>query len=385
MTNDISEKLIRSGWRGWVILYASWSIPALLIAGMYYMFMGQTALKWPWYALFLGQFVAFNFFASLCPLVYRLSFRFRFTRSGWPVTLAVHFFIGLLVVAVFMVLSGILEMLSHSGSTPLIDSIKMQFTTPQRLIRGLGGIFYYAVVVAIMALIRLARQRKHHEARSKELELHTARLETQLTNAKLQTLKMQLHPHFLFNALNSISALVESKQNDLAYKTIAQLGDLLRTTLESPDTRTIPLRLELEFIEKYLAIERIRFSDRLETETNIPDNCLDARLPALILQPLVENAIRHTVSAQPEFVRITISARKQETNLILEVSDDGPGLTPGWSIDTHAGIGLKNVRERLQFLYSDTSDLKIIPSNPKGVTAQITIPYSLQPSNVGAG
>jgi sensor histidine kinase YesM len=329
--------------------------------------------------------VVFNFFASLCPLVYRLSFRFRFTRSGWPVTLAAHFFIGVLVAAVFLVLYGILETLSHSGSTPLIDSIKIQFTTPQRLLQGLSGIFYYAIVVAIMALIRLDRQRKHQEARSKELELRTARLETQLTNAKLQTLKMQLHPHFFFNALNSISALVENKQNDLAYKTIAQLGDLLRATLESPDTRTIPLRLELEFIEKYLTIERIRFSDRLETETNIPGNCLDARLPALILQPLVENAIRHTVSAQPGFVRITITARKEQANLVLEVSDDGPGLPPGWSIDTHAGIGLKNVRERLQFLYSDTSDLKIIPSNPKGVTAQITIPYSLQPSNRGAG
>ena len=385
MTNDISEKLIRSGWRGWVILYTSWSIPALLIAGMYYMLMGQAALKWPWYALFLGQFVAFNFFASLCPLVYRLSFRFRFTRSRWPVTLAVHFFIGVLVVAVFLVLSGILEILSHSSSTPLIDSIKIQFTTPRRLLQGLSSIVYYAIVVAIMALIRLDRQRKQQETRSKELELRAARLETQLTNAKLKTLKMQLHPHFFFNALNSISALVENKQNDLAFKTIAQLGDLLRATLESPDTRTIPLRLELEFIEKYLAIERIRFSDRLETKTGIPDNCLDARLPALILQPLVENAIRHTISAQPGFVRITIAARKEEANLVLEVSDNGPGLPPGWSIDTHAGIGLKNVRERLQFLFGDTPGLKIIPSNPKGVTAQITIPYSLQPSNRGAG
>lgn len=379
MTIPGSNTLIRTGWRGWLILYGSWTLPALLISATYYMFQGSANMKWNWLNLFLDQLVVFNFFGSLCPPVYRLSFRFRFTRSQWPVTLVVHIFIGLLAAAMFLVLCGILAVFIHSESLSLMDSIKKQFITPHTLLRGLGSIFYYVMVVGIMALVRSERQRKLQETRSKELELRAARLETQLTHAKLHTLKMQLHPHFFFNALNSISALVESKQNDQAFKTIAQLGDLLRAALESPDTRTIPLRRELGFIEKYLAIERIRFSHRLKTETTIPDNCLDALLPALILQPLVENCIRHALSVQSGTVRIGIAARKEDSNLVLEVSDDGPGLPHGWSINTHAGIGLKNVRERLQFLYGESCGLTLLPANPKGVTVQLTIPYSLKP------
>ena len=379
MTKTSGDKLIRTGWRGWLILYGSWTLPALLISTTYYMFQGSAHMKWNWFTLFLDQLVVFNFFGSLCPPVYRLSSRFRFTRCQWPVTLVVYFFIGLLAAAMFLVLCGILAVIIHSDSLSLMDSIKKQFITPQTLLRGLGSIFYYIIVVGIMALIRSERRRKQQEIRSKELELRAARLETQLTHAKLHTLKMQLHPHFFFNALNSISALVEGKQNDLAFKTIAQLGDLLRAALDSPDTRTIPLRRELGFIEKYLAIERIRFSHRLKTETTIPDNCLDALLPALILQPLVENCIRHALSVQPGTVRICIAARKEDSNLVLEVSDDGPGLPHGWSVNTHAGIGLKNVRERLQFLYGESCGLTLLPANPKGVTVQLTIPYSLKP------
>ena len=379
MIETSGDKLIRTGWRGWLILYGSWTLPALLISAAYFMFQGAANMKWNWFNLFLDQLVVFNFFGSLCPAVYRVSFRFRFTRSQWPVTLVIHFFIGLLAAAVFLVLCGILAVVTHPGSLSLMDSIKKQFITPHTLLRGIGSIFYYVIVVGVMALIRSERQRKLQETRSKELELRAARLETQLTHAKLHTLKMQLHPHFFFNALNSISALVESKQNDLAFKTIAQLGDLLRAALESPDTPTITLRRELGFIEKYLAIERIRFSHRLKTETNIPGNCLDALLPALILQPLVENCIRHALSVQPGTVRIGIAARKEDSSLVLEVSDDGPGLPPGWSMNTHAGIGLKNVRERLQFLYGESCGLTLLPANPKGVTVQLIIPYSLTP------
>ena len=381
MIETSGDKLIRTGWRGWLILYGSWTLPALLISAAYFMFQGAANMKWNWFNLFLDQLVVFNFFGSLCPAVYRVSFRFRFTRSQWPVTLVIHFFIGLLAAAVFLVLCGILAVVTHPGSLSLMDSIKKQFITPHTLLRGIGSIFYYVIVVGVMALIRSERQRKLQETRSKELELRAARLETQLTHAKLHTLKMQLHPHFFFNALNSISALVDSKQNDLAFKTIAQLGDLLRAALESPDTPTITLRRELGFIEKYLAIERIRFSHRLRTETTIPDNCLDALLPALILQPLVENCIRHALSVQPGTVRIGIAARKEDSKLVLEVSDDGPGLPPGWSINTHAGIGLKNVRERLQFLYGESCGLTLFPTKPTGVIVQLIIPYSLTPWN----
>ncbi|MGD2089066.1 MAG: histidine kinase [Candidatus Aminicenantes bacterium] len=388
MIDDKEDKLIRNGGRGWVTLYGLWSLPALIVSGAFLLIMDESVKEGQWLMIFLDQLVVFNFFASICPFIYRLSYHFRFTRSRWPITLVVHIFISVLVVLAVLVLHGVAKVLIHSAPMSLLDSIKQQFTDSPTLFRSFSSIFFYILVVLGMTLIRENRKRKQHEKRTNELELRAAQLGVNLTTAKLQSLKMQLQPHFLFNALNSISALVESKQNDLAFKTIAQLGDLLRAALDLPDKHTIPLHQELEFIDKYLTIERIRFFDRLKTKMDIPDNCRCAMVPALILQPLVENSIRHAVTTQPGPIQININARKHKSFLVLEISDNGPGLVNQWSVNTHGSIGLKNVQERLKLLYNDTSQLKVFPAKPTGVVAQITIPYSSissinhQPNNI---
>src|SRR5207248_259251 len=171
--------------------------------------------------------------------------------------------------------------------------------------------------------------------------------ELRASQAQLQALKMQLHPHFLFNTLHSISALVH-RDPEAADKMIARLGDFLRLTLDASATQEVPLRRELEFLNCYLDIERVRFSDRLTTSIEVDPRVLDCRVPNLILQPLVENAIRHGVSQRTAPGHVRVSAERLGDALRLEVSDNGSGLSqqPPARPAGSGGVGLSNTRAR---------------------------------------
>jgi LytS/YehU family sensor histidine kinase len=204
----------------------------------------------------------------------------------------------------------------------------------------------------------------------RDRELHASRLEAQLSQAQLQVLKMQLHPHFLFNTLNAISALVH-EDADLAERMIARLGELLRSTLEAADRQEVPLRQEVEFIRPYLEIERARMGDRLKVELDIDPAALDAHVPNLLLQPLVENAIRHGIAPRAEPGRIEVRARREEGRLRLEVCDDGPGLAAG----PREGVGLTNTRARLRQLYGEEHCFEMSNGAGRGLTVRVTIPF----------
>jgi sensor histidine kinase YesM len=371
------DRLIRKGWRGWLTLYAIWTVPILMLASGYYFVLSGTKNAMGWWTILFEYSCFFYFLASLCPPIYRLTGRIRFTPSNWRQTTLVHVLVTILVLIGLQVLTGIEMAVTNWTRASVLDSIINQLTNSRSIYRSILYLVYYLVVVGAMIMIRWNRQRKAQEARTRELEMKASRLESQLTNARLQTLKMQLRPHFFFNALNTISALVEDKQNELAFKTIAQLGDLLRSSLKLPTATTIPLQQELEFIDKYLAIERIRFSDRLKTGFDVPDDCLDLMVPALILQPLVENCIHHAAAAQSAPLLVRVRARQDKQSLVLEVGDDGPGLPANWSMDSHAGVGLENICQRLQVMYGDDSGLILTANTPKGVCARVSIPLSV--------
>jgi sensor histidine kinase YesM len=371
-----NDRLIRRGWRGWLTLYGIWTVPGLLMAsGYYYVQCGLSSAPAPLLPIFLDYLWFFYLFASVCPLTYYLTGRYRFTPSSWYKALAVHLLTAFVLLEGILVVWGVMKVYMMNSQFTVLESVAMQLTKPQAIVRGIMSLAYYVMVVGAMVMIRWNRQRKQQEARTRELELRASRLESQLNTARLETLKMQLRPHFFFNALNTISALVENKQNDLAFKTIAQLGDLLRTSLKLPDTTAIPLRDELAFIEKYLSIERIRFSDRLKTRLDAPGEYLDVMVPALILQPLVENCIHHAAAVQVEPLTVSIRVSKEGESLVLEVKDDGPGLPAGWNMDSHAGVGLGNLRQRLQVMYGDGHGLTTLSPPSGGVTARVTLPF----------
>jgi sensor histidine kinase YesM len=208
----------------------------------------------------------------------------------------------------------------------------------------------------------------------REREFRASQLEAQLAQAQLQALKMQLHPHFLFNTLNGIAGLVRDNRNSVAVNMIVGLSELLRHTLENAGKQEVALREELEFLELYLDIQQMRFSDRLSVEMEISPEILDARVPNLILQPLVENAIGHGVASRASSGRIGVSARRDNGFLELKVYDDGPGLKPGWQLEKSGGIGLSNTRARLEQLYGGSYRFDVHNRNGGGVEALLMLP-----------
>ena len=205
-----------------------------------------------------------------------------------------------------------------------------------------------------------------------------AHLETRLVEARLKTLEAELHPHFLFNTLHAISTLLHSKP-DAADRMISRLSDLLRLTFDRSGAAKVPLQEELEFLQKYLEIEQIRFQDRLTVQYDIDPLTLDAEVPRLILQPIVENAIKHGVSPRTGPGSVHIAARVDNDRLCLEVKDNGVGLTGKARMQFDRGVGLANTRDRLECLYGDRSRLEFSEVDT-GLTVRIAMP--LRPASV---
>ncbi len=209
----------------------------------------------------------------------------------------------------------------------------------------------------------------------KERRLRTAELERLLAEARLSALRAQLHPHFLFNALNAISAHIERNPRT-ARRMLEQLGELLRLSLEHSDDPEIPLERELAFLDRYLAIQKARFEDRLEVTIRVDPDTLHALVPTFVLEPLVENAIRYGVAPRSSPGTIEVSAWREDRRLHLRVRDDGPGLPAGWRLPDNQGVGIANTRERLRRLYGDGQHRFEIVSEPgTGVRVDLSFPF----------
>ena len=205
-------------------------------------------------------------------------------------------------------------------------------------------------------------------------ELHAARLEASLTESRLQALKGQLQPHFLFNTLNSISVLAEQGEGSRVVRMTNRLADLLRLSLDSTEQKA-SLREELAFVERYLMIERERFGDRLDVEWRVDADCLDAAVPSLVLQPLVENAIKHGFGRSTRGIRVTIGARRDDADrLVLEVDDTGPGIAGGAGA-IRENVGLRTTRARLEQMYGARQELRLDSLQPHGARARVVIPF----------
>ena len=218
-----------------------------------------------------------------------------------------------------------------------------------------------------------------YRRRLRERELAATQLSEQLALAKVQALRMQINPHFLFNAMNSISMLVRDRKQEEAVKTIAGLSDLLRYVLDESSEQEIPLRRELDFIERYLAIEQIRFPDRLRVTVDTAENTLDALVPNLLLQPLVENAIRHGVSRTVAPTTISITSAEKDGVLLLRVSDDGPGFADRPMRGDGAGLGIANTRKRLAQLYGEDHTLSLQRYETQGAAVSLSLPMHTTP------
>ena len=347
------------GRRGAVILGA-WTLVAMLFAGQAWFAAQVRGEPLAWVRASVIWLVWAGVWAALTPAALRLAARFPLQRPQILRALVVH---GLA--------SGICALVNlalFALAAPMIGAAQVEPTWFGTFNRLLGTTFLlnlpvYWLIVAVAHVERLVRTAREKDRRQ-------LRLEAQLADARLQTLRTQLQPHFLFNALNTISVLMHENANS-ADRILLQLSALLRRSLDSSEAHEVPLGEEIGFLESYLEIEQARFEGRLSYRIAVPDEVREARVPNLILQPLVENALRHGLATRAGPGHIEIRADRQDDALLLRVSDDGRGLPPS----TTERIGLANTRARLRLLYADRQRFEVRNSDDGGVIAEIELPW----------
>ncbi|MCA1634350.1 MAG: histidine kinase [Acidobacteria bacterium] len=361
------ERLWRRGWVRWLIIFGVWTGMAFLFTNQLYYTRLLSERPITWGDAASSQFIYPYLWAFGTILIFWLAERYPLDRQKMPRNLLLH----LLWATLFVIaLNGLFHIILHFL---FLDSPKRPY-----MVRDTVQTIIYNSTEAygIYALLLLLHQGFRYYRRFREGELRASQLEAQLSQAQLQALKMQLHPHFLFNTLHSISALVH-KDPECADQMIARLGDFLRLTLENSGAHEVSLQKELEFLGCYLEIERVRFQDRLTTHMEIESQALDTPVPNLILQPIVENALRHGIAPRSSPGRIKISAKRKNGLLRIEVQDNGPGITAISKSNGRfrEGLGLTNTRARLRQLYgaAHSFDLSDAPGGGLLVTLEIPV------------
>jgi two-component system, LytTR family, sensor kinase len=318
----------------------------------------------PWRELVLTELGGLLPWAFLAPLVLSFNRRIERARPGACRYLAAHL-LGMVVVFVpyWCILRGISFVWRSSLSGWHPAQFGALLPTTLNLVGGFLNVpfVYFVIVLGAEAM-------QHAQARQEE-EIQAGRLTRRLSDARLALLQRQLHPHFLFNALQAISTLLH-RDPATADRLLVRLSDLLRAMLDDASSRTLSLATELELTRKYVDIEQVRFGDRLRVEWRVDESVLDCQVPSLIVLPLVENAIRHGLSPKVGPGRLTIGARPEGTSLVLTVEDDGRGAT----LPLRGGLGVGNTRERLAALYGERAAMDIDTAPDAGFCATIRIP-----------
>jgi len=348
------------------LIWLCWTFIGLVFTSQLYFGALRSEQPMPWSRAAFTQFTFSYLWALATPLVLWLSSRFQIERQNWRRNLLIHFFFSLILVFVVSSAHQIIVYLNYGYPQG----------RPYRFANTLGSVSYNASEnFAIYGLIILLCHSFGYYSRYRKGELKSAQLESMLAQAELQSLKMQLHPHFLFNTLHSISALLHSDV-EAARKMLVRLGDFLRFTLENAGTQEVSVQQEMEFLKGYLEIEQIRFQDRLTIRIDVEPQALDIKVPNLILQPIVENAIRHGIAPRSTPGLIEICVKRENSMLRIEVRDNGPGLPVNHSCIKlfKGGLGLANTRARLQQLYGAAHRFELENNPAGGLTVTLEVP-----------
>lgn len=353
----------RRGWLKWGLIFGCWTVLALMYSSHLYFFHLLRDEKAVWTEGLIEALDDFYVWAAFTPLILYLASRFPLKRSSWRTSVLVHIPASLFLSFVQVVLHTLLD------ATLLDQDLSINYTT--RLFFVLFSRTFHFGLLVYCAILAINHAIEYY----KDRELQTAQMETRLAQAQLQSLRMQLHPHFLFNTLNAISALI-SQDAQAADQMIARLSELLRMSLANDNAQEVTLKQELEFLNLYLEIEKIRFQDRLTIRMTIDPLCLDAFVPNLILQPLVENSIRHGIARRRGQGLVEIAASVRQGKLCLRVRDNGAGFpTNGSDGVVKEGIGLANTRARLEQLYHTAQRFELGSLPEGGAEVSMEIPF----------
>jgi two-component system LytT family sensor kinase len=321
----------------------------------------------PWFVIYYAMW------AVLTPLIFASARRVPISRQRWAAPVAFHIAVSVAVSATVPTLLYFLFCAVWRGE-PLAVLLgpSLPFWASAAAARAIiDPITYWMILAAGFALCAFDDNR---ERQRNAAELHRA-----LIAAQVEALKMKLQPHFLFNTLNSISFLAVEKDVGGVVAMVERLAALLRSSIQVAGSQLVAVREELALADQYLAIEEVRFTDRLRVTRRIAPGAVDALIPSLVLQPMIENSIKHGFSRRIDASRIDVAIRRDGDSLVVTVADDGPGVPPGWDLATHCGRGLKNVIERLEKIYPGEWGFTIRNQPQGGAIARLRIPWQEQP------
>jgi two-component system, LytTR family, sensor kinase len=361
------------GRNGRLVVLGVWTFLGLLETTNAYVGAQLRGYPSDWSTAFIGNMPWWYLWAALTPVALFLARRFRFDGGHAVRSVAVHLGAAALLTLVHLSITGALYWFTNTRGSPQMPSMLWQIRGLLQNYVMLDLVTYGGIVGAVFA-VDFYRRFREEALTTTRLELRAAQLESTMNQARLDALRMELNPHFLFNTLNAISGLVRRSENDAAVSMLARLGDLLRITLERDSAQEVPLETELEVLHSYLEIERIRFHDRLVVDVAVQPEALPALVPTLILQPLVENAVRHGIAPVPGPGRVSIAAQRTNGNLVIEVRDTGPGFIESAGT-SRRGVGLTNTASRLQQLYGKDAHLDVGTNPGGGASVSMTLPF----------
>ena len=349
-------------WKRWSAYFALWTLLGLVFATQLFLadqrFSTQPAT---WWQALRSEMPDWYLWGVLALAVRALARRFRIDRVNWERAVPIHFGACLTLGLLHLALATALQaMLRGPEPYPYLPKLVDNFAASYH-----WNLLIYWAILALVHARDFARDAQEHRVR-------TAKLEASVAEARLQALTQQLRPHFLFNTLNAIAELIH-EDPAAAERMVGRLADLLRRTLETDGAAEVPLASELELVDRYLDIQVVRFQDRLRVRWEIAADARAARVPAMILLPLVENAVRHGVATRPGPGEVGIRARREAGTLLLEVWDDGPGL--GDVAAPRRGIGLANTRARLAQLYGVAHGLELRDGASGGLVVRLSLPF----------
>src|SRR5947209_5378183 len=360
-----SAKFIQNRWGQRGLIFGLWTLIGLAFSTQFFLSRANSSSPVTWKFALEHSLADWYLFALLSLPALWLARRFPFERVHWPRQLAIHLLASGAFSLLWMTARALLEEgLSRAGESQV--TFKAAFTY------ALAATFFFNLLI-YWAIVSVSHSIDYYR-KYQERELRTAELEAGLAQARLQALQMQLNPHFLFNTLHSISSLMHSNI-EAADRMISRFGELLRLTLENTDSQKLSLRQVLAFLESYLEIEQTRFGDRLSVRMEIASETLEARVPNLVLQPLVENAIQHGIEPHARPGQIELCARKENGKLLLEVRDNGNGLPN--ARQPAEGVGVSNTRARLQQLYGAAHTFEFRNGEKGGLLVSVDIPFRL--------
>ena len=359
-----NEGLLNRRWLPWLALILVCNLFGLIDAFQGYVAANSSGGSIAWSRVYPMSIIGWNLWVLFVPLILRLVRRFPLERDSWRSTIFIFAVAGIVIALARAVIPVFIHFFVIYDTRYLRSYVSNKYF-------DLISDFLLALVV--FGLVFTFGQALNYYKQYRENELKASRLAAQLAQSQLQALKMQIHPHFLFNTLNAISSL-QLEDAKASQKMTARLGDFLRLTLENVGTQQVTLKREIEFLNCYLDIQRVRFGNRLTTTFQIDPESLDALLPNLILQPIVENAFQHGISERIGPGSITVTAKRRGKDLVLQVQDNGRGLTE--TSAAREGLGLANTRARIEQLYGAACNFELENAAEGGVVVTMEIPFS---------